>query len=90
MEGPAREQWARDDLDYGAQGSKQDSVGGRSGKTSGGFASSLNRVDPIFFSSDEEDASSPARKRSEPLTAFEAEEEVRRSSQRDWTRSLLR
>ena len=42
-----------------------------------------NRVDPIFFSSDEEDASSPARKRSEPLTAFEVEEEVRRSSQRD-------
>ena len=42
-----------------------------------------NRVDPLFFSSDEEDASSPARKRSEPLTAFEAEEEVRRSSQRE-------
>ena len=42
-----------------------------------------NRVDPIFFFSDEEDASSPARKRSEPLTAFEEEEEVRRSSQRE-------
>ena len=50
-----------------------------------------NRVDPIFFSSDEEDASSPVRKRSEPLTAFEAEEEVRRNSQqRSVTRSLLR
>ena len=40
-----------------------------------------NGVDPIFFTSDEEDASSPVRKRSEPLTAFEAEEEMRRSSQ---------
>ena len=42
-----------------------------------------NRVDPLYFSSDEEDAGSPARKRSEPLTAFEEEEEVRRSSQRE-------
>ena len=40
-----------------------------------------NRVDPLYSSSDEEDAGSPARKRSEPLTAFEEEEEVRRSSQ---------
>ena len=41
-----------------------------------------NRVDPLYSSSDEEDAGSRARKRSEPLTAFE-EEEVRRSSQRE-------
>ena len=38
-----------------------------------------NRADPLYSSSDEEDAGSPARKRSEPLNAFEEEEEVRRS-----------
>ena len=35
-----------------------------------------------LYSSDDEDAGSPARKRSEPLHAFEEEEKVRRSSQR--------
>ena len=42
-----------------------------------------NRAAQLYSSSDEEDAGSPARKRSEPLTAFEEEEEVRRSSQRE-------
>ena len=36
-----------------------------------------------LYSSDDEDTGSPARKRSKPLHAFEEEEEVRRSSQRE-------
>ena len=47
-----------------------------------------NRADPLYSSSDEEDAGSPARKRSEPLTAFEEEVEGRRSSQWNAMRRL--
>ena len=42
-----------------------------------------NRAAQLYSSSFEEDAGSPARKRSEPLHGFKEEEEVRRSSQRE-------
>ena len=51
-------------------------------KQAAAIAVARNRVDPLYSSSDEEDAGSPARKRSEPLTAFEEEEEAEEQSAR--------
>ena len=55
---------------------------GEAEKNAAAVEEARNRAAQLYSSSDEEDAGFPARKPSKPLTAFEEEEEVQRSSQR--------
>ena len=49
---------------------------GEAEKHAAAVEEACNRAAQLYSSSDEEDAGSPARKRSEPLNAFEEEEEA--------------